>query len=92
MGSARGVLQGMERITPPPSERRLVLKASSKRHRAQFIAAIKDARTPLRVQAALTPMEEANKALLRRKAQAANCKVVDHGDRCFLIHKRGPLQ
>ena len=68
-----------------------MLKANTKTTRAEVIAAIRRTRgANIRVFAALTPFESANKALVYQYAQKRNFAVVDNGDRAYLRAKDAP--
>lgn len=54
------------------------------------MGAIRAARGHVRAYAALTPEEQANKALVYKYKQRYNFNVVDKGDRCYLLSKTGP--
>ena len=85
------LLQSFTVVKTQPSERRLVLRASTKGARSQLIGAIREARgSYIRISAALSLQERVNRAYVHREAQLANLIVVDRGDRCFLLPKGGP--
>ena len=68
MGSATPEMFNFVTVAPPPGEKRLVVQATSKSTRAQFIGAIRKAKNGIKASPALTPAEKANKALVYRCA------------------------
>ena len=75
------------RVSPPPGELRLVLKARTKQARADLVGAIRAAKGNIRATPFLSPIEKTNKSQVYWFAQNHRRIVVDSGDRVYIRPK-----